>query len=616
MTTLLKTSGVSKITLIAIIIVIFFIKLYNPQRNILSWDVFGFYLYLPATMIYNDPAIKDIGWVEHINSTYNNTETLYQISPVSNGGNIIRFSPGIAIMMSPFFILGHSYAFIEQDNPDGFSKPYQWAIILAGLFYTIIGLIFLRKILLRYLSDQVTAITLAILCLSSNLFFFITYGNDIPHVYAFTINVLIIWLTIRWHEDHKKSHAILLGLLLGLAVISRISEMIMVAIPVLWGVYNKQTLIDKVRLVLKYKRHLLYLMLAGIVAVLPQIIYWKVASGSWLYWSYTDPASSLNLLNPRFGWVLFGFRKGLFIYSPIMILSVFGFYHLYKKNKNAFVPLVIVAVLHTYLIASFTSLVAYGWRAFIELYAILAIPLAFFVTAVYKSKLWIRLSVLLVVLSITILNQFQIWQLNHGILDGYRMTREYYFRVFAKTRVTEEDRKYMLVQRSASALEKIPNEKDYNRKLLHHFDFESVEVGDEQYFDTTYSHSGEMSFRMDGTKEFSPTFRKAFNELSESYYGWVRASVWVYPVAEPAENEVVMVVAMRNGNRNYKYKGFSMNADTIQLKLNQWNLIRADYLTPELLSSSDQLEVYIWHKKGVENIWIDDLRIELFDPKQ
>jgi hypothetical protein len=609
-----KSSHVSMIILVLLIIIISSIKIKNPQHNILSWDVFGSYLYLPATFIYDDPAIKDISWVENINATYNNTATFYQLSPTPDGRNVIRFTPGMAIMMSPFFMFGHGYALLTENAADGFSDPYQWAIILAGLFYTVIGLIFLRKVLLKYLSDRVTAITLAVLCISSNLFFFITFGNDVPHVYAFTLNVLIIWLTIRWHEDHKKIHAILLGLLLGLAVISRTLEVLMVIVPVLWGVYNKETLINKWKLIIQYKVHILLLILAGFVAILPQLFYWKMASGGWLFWVYNDPGSSLDLFHPRFFWVLIGFRKGFFIYDPVMIFAFIGFYHLYRKKKEIFVPLLLVTLFHIYLIACFTSLVAFGWRAFIELYAILAIPLAFFIGWVQSSKLVVRISIYLIILALTVLNLFQVWQLNNGVLDGYRMTKEYYFRIFAKTKISEEDRKYMLVQRPFTAIETLTNEGDFNRSVIQHFEFEIPPAGDEQNYDTTYAYTGNMSFRMDGNREFSPTLRKEFRDLSDNYYGWVRASVWVYPIADPMENEARLVIAFRHRGQNYKYKGFSMNADTVNLQLNQWNLITADYMTPELLSRSDELEVYVWYN-GKENIWIDDLKIEFFDPK-
>lgn len=609
-----KSFPVSLVTLLLLIIVISSIKFRNPQNNILSWDVFGAYLYLPATFIYDDPTIKDLSWVENINSTYNNAATLYQFSPTSEGRNIIRFSPGIAIMMSPFFMLGHGYALLTDDPADGFSDPYQNAIILAGFLYAIIGLIFLRKILLKYLSDGVTAITLAVLCISSNFFFFITYGNDIPHVYAFTLNILIIWLTIRWHEDHKKKYAILLGLILGLAVISRISEVLMVIVPVLWGIYNWDSFIKKLKLIFQYRIHVLLLVLAGFIAVLPQLFYWKLASGGWLYWAYDDPGSSIDFYNPRFLWVLFSFRKGFFIYAPVMIFSIIGFYFLFRKKKEIFIPLLLVSLFHIYLIACFSSLVAYGWRAFIELYAVLVIPLAFFIDALQNSKRWVRFPVYTLIFALTVINIMQAWQIKVEIIDGYRMTREYYFRVFLKTSVTEEDKKYLLVERPSSVLETLTNEEDFNRSVVKHFDFEKLIAGDEQHYDTTYAYTGSMSFRMDGTREYSPTLRKEYREISDSDYGWVRASVWVYPTADPIDNEAILIVAFKHRGKNYKYKDFSMNGDSVNLKLNQWNLITADYMIPELLSHSDKLEVYVWYK-GEENIWIDDLKIEFFDPK-
>jgi hypothetical protein len=297
-----------------------------------------------------------------------------------------------------------------------------------------------------------------------------------------------------------------------------------------------------------------------------------------------------------------------------MIFAFVGFYQLFKRNKGVFVPLILISFFHIYLIASFTSLVAFGWRAFIELYLVLAIPLAFFIAAVQRSKLYIRIAVYSIILAMTVLNLFQVWQLNNGILDGYRMTKEYYFRIFAKTNITEEDRKYMLVERSLTAYESIPNESDFNHSVIADFDFESPTAGQEQYYDTTYAHSGTMSFRMDASIEISPTVRKEFHELSDNYYGWVRASVWVYPVADPKENQATLVIAFRHGSQNYKYRGYTMNSDRVDLRMNQWNLITADYMSPELLSKSDKLEVYVWYP-GKENIWIDDFKIEFFDPK-
>ena len=34
-----------------------------PPKNILSWDTFGYHLYLPATLIHHDPGVRDVTWV-------------------------------------------------------------------------------------------------------------------------------------------------------------------------------------------------------------------------------------------------------------------------------------------------------------------------------------------------------------------------------------------------------------------------------------------------------------------------------------------------------------------------------------------------------------------------
>lgn len=74
-----------------------------PSNNILSWDVFGYYLYLPGLFIYNDLGIENAVWASNIIEIYNNTNTLYQFTESSIGYNVIQYTMGMAILFSPFF---------------------------------------------------------------------------------------------------------------------------------------------------------------------------------------------------------------------------------------------------------------------------------------------------------------------------------------------------------------------------------------------------------------------------------------------------------------------------------------------------------------------------------
>ena len=82
----------------------------RPPRNILSWDTFGYHLYLPAIFIHADPGIRDVEWVERAVTTYGSTGTLYQISQLPDGRWVNKYPMGMAVLWSPFFLAGHAVA--------------------------------------------------------------------------------------------------------------------------------------------------------------------------------------------------------------------------------------------------------------------------------------------------------------------------------------------------------------------------------------------------------------------------------------------------------------------------------------------------------------------------
>src|ERR1041385_7991387 len=131
---------------------------YKSQFSPISYDVQNYYCYLPAIFIYHDIYLK----------YYDQDSTHYksQIEPLKapNGNNHIKMTCGVAVYYSPFFFIAHAYSLIAG-VPDGYSAPYKMWLIFGGAFYCCVALFFLRKILLRYFSDRVTALTLLSICL-------------------------------------------------------------------------------------------------------------------------------------------------------------------------------------------------------------------------------------------------------------------------------------------------------------------------------------------------------------------------------------------------------------------------------------------------------------------
>ena len=119
----------------------------NRMMSTLTWDVFGYYLYLPA-FFYDDPAI--LNNKDSLLSKYNPTGSFYQAWKVPNGNYVMKYSCGQAIMYLPAFAVAHVIAKEFNYPVDGMSLPYQVTVNFEGLIVGIIGLWLLRKILKKY----------------------------------------------------------------------------------------------------------------------------------------------------------------------------------------------------------------------------------------------------------------------------------------------------------------------------------------------------------------------------------------------------------------------------------------------------------------------------------
>jgi len=83
---------------------------------ILSWDVSGYYMYLPATFIYHDLKKCDFG--EKIITDYQPTYDFHQAFEHKSGNRVMKYSMGQAVMFTPAFLVGHLIASIDNHISD------------------------------------------------------------------------------------------------------------------------------------------------------------------------------------------------------------------------------------------------------------------------------------------------------------------------------------------------------------------------------------------------------------------------------------------------------------------------------------------------------------------
>lgn len=138
-----------RVTVVLIAILVYSGFIFFPD-NILSWDVFGYYLYLPLTFIYHDLGLNNENIIHEIIDKYHNSATFYQAIKLPAGNYVMKYSMGMSILYSPFFFIGHLYAKLSSYPADGFSLPYQYAVFFCGQVFTVTGIVVLRKVLIRF----------------------------------------------------------------------------------------------------------------------------------------------------------------------------------------------------------------------------------------------------------------------------------------------------------------------------------------------------------------------------------------------------------------------------------------------------------------------------------
>ncbi len=608
--------NVSLTVLIIIAILLSFVRFTHPHKNILSYDAFGYYIHLPARYIFDDPGLRNFKWVEEINKTYENTPTYYQFSEGIDGQRVIRFYRGMSYMLMPAFWAGDLWARISGAPRDGFSAPYTNAIWIWGLIMNLIGLWFSRKILLCYFDELATTLTLILIFLISNLYFFMGYGNEIPHVHLFTLLTLLIWFTIRWHEKPALKTALAAGLTAGLIAASRPSEVLVMLIPLLWGIYDRESALNKFRLILKNWPSVLLMGLGFSLLLIPQFLYWKAVAGKWFYQAYNDPGSQLDLRNPRFLYTLLSFRKGWLIYAPVMIFSLWGLWKSVKEKKAWAWGVTAYFLLNLYLISSFTSLVSYGWRAFIQSYAALLLPMALFahyLVHTSKAKQYV-LAAILVFLGV--LNIFQAMQINLCTIDGSRMTRAYYFATLFKKYPSDKDRELLLPERTVTGKESLKNPEKFFNRVVRFFDYEVPNPEYNRWLDSSLAYSGRYSLRLDSTLEFPRGLECRYGDLTQRSYIYIRISARVFPDANANDldkSPLLLVTHAIRDNQVFKYFARSISDTSLHIKPGQWNYFWTDYMTPEGIRPEDGIKSYLWFR-GKKGYHIDDLRIEVFEP--
>ncbi|MBC7554161.1 MAG: hypothetical protein H7257_09285 [Taibaiella sp.] len=431
----LKTGNLSLLSCIVCMLVLGYTSLiYFPRSRqtgaeaVISWDVSGYYWYLPSLFIYKD--IRHQAFHDGILEKYTPTFDFQQAFKTDNGNYVLKYSSGMAVMYLPFFTAAHLVAGACGYPRDGFSYPYQLAIQLGGLFMALLGLWYLRKLLLIYFEDKVVAIVLALLVIGTNYLNYAAIDTGMSHNWLFTLYVFLLLNTIKLHQTYSIKYAVRVGLLCGLATLTRPTDALSCIIPLLWGMESLSPAAIKKQfmLLLAHLKPLLVAVVSAAMVVSVQFIYWKFASGHWVVYSYQD--QHLYFRSPNLWNYNFSYRSGWLLYSPMLLFAFAGIITFIKKGQNK-VAILSFFLLNFYIVCAW-NIWWYGGRAMVQSYPLLLFPLASLVRFALQRKalLYALMPVagLFVYLNIWYTHQCH----NGGLYDTETMTGAYYWRTVGR----------------------------------------------------------------------------------------------------------------------------------------------------------------------------------------
>lgn len=413
-----------------------FLLYHRWDTNILyGGDSWGYYAYLPAVFIYGDlhdpvTTYQATGQVTgHIPAL---PEPGGELNVAANGHHIIKYTCGIALLQLPFFLIGHFAAGGLGFAQNGYTLPYLISVHLAVFFYLLLGFYALYRVLLRLVNPFLSLLTLAVLALGTNLYFFAVYSGTMAHAYLFALYALLLLATVNIYNRPGRRWALLLGVAAGLITLIRPVELICLSIPLLYGIQSRQDLQDRWLFIRQHLRLLLWVGLPLVACGLPQLLYWKFSTGQWLHYSYGE--ESFDWLQPHLWGGLFSYKNGWLVYTPLMLLALAGIYFL-RRERQWLWPTAVFLALHLYITYSWWCwyyINGFGSRPMVEAYALLAISLAAALRAAFRHQ-WSTIVVSILLIACTGLNLFQTWQSKQGILLSEAANRGYYWSVFGKT---------------------------------------------------------------------------------------------------------------------------------------------------------------------------------------
>jgi len=346
-------------------------KSFNYHSEIWG-DKSGYYVYLPAALKY---SFKPGNFPDSIDIKTGNGFVLdYKNNKVRT-----KYTYGVALMQLPFFLTADILAKPLNQKRDGFSPVYHWSINIAAIFYLFFGLIFLNIYLKSLFRSNISLLVLMSIFLGTNLYYYSIDETGMSHIYSFFLFSSFLYLQRKTQYLSKTNFIknLFMGFIIGLIIVIRPTNILFLLSFLFLDIDNKNEVLKRIKRLLNYRTSL-GIFITGFIIILPQLLYWNYANGSFISYSYGN--EGFNWSNPQILSTWFSPNNGLFTYTPFYFLLLASMVFMIINSIKNGMFFLFMFFLISYVFSAWwdwTFGCSFGARSYVEYLVLFSIPLAY-----------------------------------------------------------------------------------------------------------------------------------------------------------------------------------------------------------------------------------------------
>jgi hypothetical protein len=556
----------------------------HQGRGILNWqseiwaDMAGYYVYLPATFFYQFHADKSPQGIDEKSGYGFNIDR-------DNNKITTQYFYGVSFLVSPFFFAGHAISLITgMDEMGGFSWIYHKVFDVASVFYLVLGLFFLKRFLKNYFPEYLQYILILLTFLGTNLFYYSIEVTLMSHVYSFfAISVFLYAMKEFLKDKSRYRFFLLMAFAFGLMFIIRPTNCLIGVIFPFWDAGSRKEIMNRLKLIF-HPKYIFPLLAIIFVMFIPQMVFWKIMRGSFLYLKYGEGFPFWN--HPKFPEVWFSTLNGLIPWSPLTLLFIIGmFFMIFKRNNNG-ILILFFFLLISYMAAAYKFWYygcAYGHRAFIEFMPVFCIPFGYLARTILESKK--RILQVLFVLIVVFMTYFnaRLSLVADKCNFGATWDWDYYVRQINRIHLFP-----------ASTL-----------PYTFSNDFENDAIYYGTKFTDSVHHSGSYSAVLNPDNEICCKHSAMVWDFNGKYPKFITVQLLVKKI-KPGPINALLVCSF--GKNDTVYSLQSQPLEPFTGKTRSWFIVFRTFRVPEGLSGDTFMNFYVWNKEK-KVFFVDDLKI-------